>query len=91
MGVIVAIAAFARHQRGDDLRYIVAGDHVFVFTVKGSIIMVCVASTGESPRCVSLKAPQTSRHDLRHNLMTWLQIFTNAIGLSLSHHCEQFD
>jgi len=55
MGVIVAIAAFARHQRGDDLRYIVAGDHVFVFTVKGSIIMVCVASTGESPRYLQMQ------------------------------------
>jgi len=47
MGVISAIIMNLQ-KHGDNLRSIVAGDHTFVFLLKGPIYLVCVSSTGES-------------------------------------------
>ncbi|XP_065198611.1 protein SAND-like [Sycon ciliatum] len=58
MGVMQALVSFVQDDK-DTLRWMIAGDHKFVFICKHHMVLVTVANSGESPQQLALQLNYT--------------------------------
>jgi len=55
MGAVVGILSFINSCRNDELRWVEAGEHKWVFRTRGALVLFCVSRTGEPPSALGLQ------------------------------------